>query len=319
MAKRLYLLIALVLAVPLIAPAQDYPTRPVRLVVAFAPGGATDVVARLIATRLGERLGQQFIVDNKPGGGTNIGTEFVAHAAPDGYTLLMCSFTCAINPTLYTKLNYDLLRDFTGVSLVASAPLVVTVHPSVPAHSAKELIALAKSTPGGLRYGSCGNGCSTHLATELFKSMAGVDMLHVPYKGDAPAVVDLMGGHVDLVFANIVTILPHLDSGKLQPLAVTSAKRLARFPNLPTVGETLPGYQVDPWFGIVAPTGTPAQVVDKLNREIVVILKTPDIEQRIVATGVFPLTSTPQQLDGHMKTEVAKWEKVIRTIGVRLD
>lgn len=316
---RKLLAILLVCVAPVMALAQDYPARPVRIVVAFPPGGATDIVARLIAARLGERLGQQFLVDNKPGGGTNIGTEFVAHSPPDGYTLLMCSFTCAINPSLYTKLNYDLLHDFVGVSLVASAPLVVTVNPAVPARSTKELIALAKSKPGAIKYGSCGNGCSTHLATELFKSMAGVDMLHVPYKGDAPAVTDLMGGHVDVVFANIVTVLQHLDSGKLHALAVTSARRLTRFPDLPTVAETLPGYQVDPWFGIVAPSGTPRPVIEKLNSEITRILKTPDVEQRIAATGVFPLVSTPQQLDAHIKAEVAKWGKVIRAIGVRLD
>lgn len=318
MLRKLLVMVVLFIA-PVLAGAQDYPTRPVRIVVAFPPGGATDIVARLIAANLSERLGQQFLVDNKPGGGTNIGTEFVAHSAPDGYTLFMCSFTCAINPSLYAKLNYDLLRDFVGVSLVASAPLVVTVHPSVPAHSVKELIALAKAKPGALKYGSCGNGCSTHLATELFKSMAGVDMLHVPYKGDAPAVVDLMGGQVDVVFANIVTVLPHMQSGRLRAFAVTSARRLPRFPDLPTVAETLPGYHVDPWFGIVAPNGTPKAVIEKLNREIVRILKTPDAEQRIVAAGVFPLGSTAQQLDAHMKAEVAKWGKVIRAIGVRLD
>ncbi len=181
MLKKLCYLMLLLLAAPLAAPAQEYPARPVRLVVAFPPGGATDIIARIVAAKLGERFGQQFLVENKPGGGTNIGTEFVAHSAPDGYTLLMCTFTCAANPSLYTKLNYDLLRDFVGVSLVANAPLVVVVHPSLPVHSVKELIALAKSKPGQLKYASFGNGSSAHLATELFKNMAGVDILHVPY------------------------------------------------------------------------------------------------------------------------------------------
>jgi tripartite-type tricarboxylate transporter receptor subunit TctC len=319
MLDKLRALIALLLIAPVFALAQDYPTRPVRLVVAFPPGGATDIIARLVAAKLTERLGQQFLVDNKPGGGTNIGTEFVAHSAPDGYTLLMCTFTCAANPSLYTRLNYDLLRDFVGVSLVASAPLVVVVHPSLLVHSTQELIALAKAKPGALKYASFGNGSSAHLATELFKNMAGVDILHVPYKGDAPAVTDLMGGHVDLMFSNIVTALQHIQAKKLRAFAVTSAKRLPRFPDLPTVAETLPGYQVDPWFGIVAPNGTPRPIIDKLNTEIVQTVKTPETEERIAATGAFVVGSPSQQLDSYMRSEVAKWEKVIKTIGVHLD
>jgi tripartite-type tricarboxylate transporter receptor subunit TctC len=232
MPKTIRALITLFLIAPLLALAQDYPSRPVRLVVAFPPGGATDIIARIVAAKLTERFGQQVLVDNRPGGGTNIATEFVAHSTPDGYTLLMCTFTCAANPSLYTKLNYNLLRDFAGVSLVANAPLVVVVHPSLPVRSTKELIALAKSKPGQLKYASFGNGSSAHLATELFKNMAGVDILHVPYKGDAPAVTDLMGGHVEVMFSNIVTALQNIQAGKMRAFAVTSARRLPRFPDL---------------------------------------------------------------------------------------
>ncbi len=300
--------------------AQDYPSRPLRLIVAFPPGGSTDVLARIIGAKLTQSWGQQVVVDNRPGAGTNIGTELAAKSPPDGYTLFMCTFTCAINPNLYSRLNYDLLRDFAPVSLVASVPLIVLVHPSVPVHSIRELIAAAKAKPGGLTYASFGNGTAAHLATELFKSMAGVDMLHVPYKGAAPAMIDLLGGQVNLLFESILTGMPHVRAGKLRALAVTSAKRLPRVPEFPTVAEAgVPGYEVDPWFGLVAPTGTPRPVIDKLNREVVRILRIPDIEERVASTGAFVVGSSAAQLGAHMQTEVAKWGKVIKSIGLRVD
>jgi tripartite-type tricarboxylate transporter receptor subunit TctC len=302
------------------AAAQNYPNKPIRLIVAFPPGGSTDVLARIVGAKLGESWGQQVIVDNRPGAGTNIGTEMAAHAPADGYTLFMCTFTCAINPSLYSKLNYDLLKDFAPVSMVASVPLIVLVHPSVPVASIKELIALAKAKPGQLNYASFGNGTAAHLATELFKSMAGVDMTHVPYKGAAPAMNDLLGGQVNLMFESILTGMPHVRAGRLRALAVTSAKRLPRVSDIPTVAEAgVPGYEVDPWFGVVAPAATPPSVISKLNQEIVRIIKLPDVEERIASTGAFALGSTPQQLGAFMRAEVAKWGKVIRAIGVRAD
>jgi tripartite-type tricarboxylate transporter receptor subunit TctC len=290
------------------------------MIVAFPPGGSTDVLGRILGAKLTESWGQQVVIDNRPGAGTNIGTELAAKSPADGYTLFMCTFTCAINPNLYSKLNYDLLRDFAPVSLVASVPLIVLVHPALPVQSIKELIALAKAKPGGLQYASFGNGTAAHLATELFKSMAGVDMLHVPYKGAAPAMTDLLGGQVNLMFESILTGMPHVRSGRLRALAVTSAKRLPRVPEMPTVAEAgVPGYEVDPWFGLVVPAGTPATIVARLNREVVRILQIPDVQERVESTGAFVVGSSAGQLGEHMKTEVAKWGKVIRAIGLRAD
>jgi tripartite-type tricarboxylate transporter receptor subunit TctC len=311
--------IAGVLFVSQFCSAQEYPAKQVRIVVAFPPGGSTDVIARLIAAKLSEAWGQQVIVDNRPGAGTNIGAEMVARSPADGYTLLMCTFTCGINVSLYNKINYDPVRDFAGVSLVAVVPLIVAVHPSIPARSVKELIALAKAKPNALNYASFGSGSSAHLATEEFKRVAGVQMLHIPYKGDAPATVDLLGGHVDLMFASILTMMPHVKAGRVRGLGVTSSKRLPRYPEIPTVGESVPGFEVDPWFGIVTQTGTPRPIIDKLNREIVRAVKLPDVTEAIESQGGFVIGSNSERLDAYIKTEVAKWGKVIKAVGVKVD
>ena len=299
--------------------AQEYPLKPVRIVVAFPPGGSTDVIARLLAAKLTDAWGQQVVVDNRPGAGTNIGAELVARAPADGYTLLMCTFTCGVNVSLYSKINYDPVRDFAGVSLVAIVPLIVVVHPSIPARSIKDLIALAKAKPNGLNYASFGNGSSAHLATEEFKRVAGIQMLHIPYKGDAPATTDLLGGHVDLMFASILTAMPHVRANRVRGLGVTSAKRLPRYPDIPTVAEFAPGFVVDPWFGVVAQAGTPRPVIDKLTREIVRAVKLPDVTEAIESQGGFVIASSSQHLDGYIKSEVAKWSKVIKAVGVKVD
>jgi len=315
----LRLTIAMLMMASVFCAAQEYPTKPVRTVVAFPPGGSTDVIARLLAAKLTEAWGRQVIVDNRPGAGTNIGAELVAHAPADGYTLLMCTFTCGVNVSLYEKINYDPVRDFAGVSLAAIVPLIVVVHPSLPARSIKDLIALAKAKPKHLNYASFGSGSSAHLATEEFKRVTGVQMVHVPYKGDAPATADLLGGHVDLMFASILTAMPHVKSGRIRGLGVTSAKRIPRYPDIPTVGEFVPGFEVDPWFGIVTQTGTPRPIINKLNQEIVRALKLPEVTEAIESQGGVVIGSTPEQFDAYIKGQVAKWGSVIKTVGIRVD
>jgi tripartite-type tricarboxylate transporter receptor subunit TctC len=315
----LRLTIAMLMMASVFCAAQDYPAKPVRIVVAFPPGGSTDVIARLLAAKLGDAWGRQVIVDNRPGAGTNIGAELVARAPADGYTLLMCTFTCGVNVSLYGKINYDPVRDFAGVSLAAIVPLIVVVHPSLPARSIKELIALAKAKPKQLNYASFGSGSSAHLATEEFKRVAGVQMVHVPYKGDAPATADLLGGHVDLMFASILTAMPHVKSGRIRGLGVTSAKRIPRYPDIPTVGEFAPGFEVDPWFGIVTQTGTPRPIINKVNQEIVRSLKLPDVTEAIESQGGVVIGGTPDQFDTYIKGQVAKWANVIKTVGINVD
>jgi tripartite-type tricarboxylate transporter receptor subunit TctC len=301
--------------------AQTYPNKPIHLIVAFPPGGTTDVVARLVGQKLSEGLGQPVVVDNRPGASGIIGTEMAAKAAADGYTLLMGYITTnAINPSLYGKLPYDPVKDFAPVSWIASAPLLVMVHPSIPVNSVKELIALAKSKPGQLSYASGGNGSPPHLAGELFKTMAGVDMMHVPYKGSAPAMVDVLGGHVPVYFDGIVTTLPQVKAGKLRALGVTSAKRSPSAPEIPTVAESgLPGFEVISWWGMVVQAGAPKEIVSKLNSEIVKIVQMPDVKERLASQGAIPMGSTPEQFAAHIKAETAKWGKVIRECGVKVD
>lgn len=303
------------------ASAQAYPDKPIRMVVPFPAGGTTDILARAVAQKLSESLGQQMIVDNKPGAGGNIGAQEVARAAPDGYTLVMGTVgTHAINPSLYKKLPYDHLKDFAPVSLVASVPNLLVVHPSVPVNSVKELIAYVKANPGKLNFASSGNGTSIHLSGELFKTMTGVQMTHVPYKGSAPAVTDLLGGQVQLMFDNMPSALPHAKGGKLKPLAVTSAKRFPGTPDIPTIAEAgVPGYEASSWFGVLAPAGTPKEIVNKLSTEIAKALKTPEMTKRLEEQGAQAVGSTPEEFAAHIKAETAKWAKVVKESGATVD
>lgn len=303
------------------ASAQAYPDKPIRMVVPFPAGGTTDILARAVAQKLSESLGQQMIVDNKPGAGGNIGAQEVARAAPDGYTLVMGTVgTHAINPSLYKKMPYDHVKDFAPVSLVASVPNLLVVHPSVPVNSVKELIAYVKANPGKLNFASSGNGTSIHLSGELFKTMTGVQMTHVPYKGSAPAVTDLLGGQVQLMFDNMPSALPHAKGGKLKPLAVTSAKRFPGTPDIPTIAEAgVPGYEASSWFGVLAPAGTPKEIVNKLSTEIAKALKTPEMTKRLEEQGAQAVGSTPEEFAAHIKAETAKWAKVVKESGATVD
>jgi tripartite-type tricarboxylate transporter receptor subunit TctC len=309
----------LILAGP--ARAQDYPTKPIRLVVPFAAGGATDVLARLVGERLTASLGQQVVVDNRPGAGGNIGSDLVARAEPDGYTILMGAVgTHAINPSLYPKMPYDPVKDFAPVTLVASVPNVLVVNPEVPANSVQELIDLAKAKPGELNFASSGNGTSIHLSGELFKAMTGTDIVHVPYKGSGPAVTDLLGGQVQMMFDNMPSSLPHVKAGKLRALGVTSAKRSPALPEVPTIAEAgVPGYDATSWFGILAPAGTPEPVVTRLQGAIVQALGEPEMRQRMADLGAEPVGDTPAEFGQFIAAEIAKWAKVVNDAGVKLE
>jgi len=303
------------------AAADAYPSKPVRFVVAFPPGGGTDIIARSIAQRLTVRLAQQVVVDNRPGAGGNIGTDIVAKSAPDGHTLLMGSAgPLAINASLFGKMPFDPIRDLAPVTLAASTPNVLVVHPSLRAATVRELIALAKARPGEINFASSGHGTPAHLAGELFNSMAGVKMVHVPYKGAAPALTDLLGGQVQLMFSTMPPALPHVKDGKLRALAVTSAKRSPATPELPTVDEiALPGFEANTWHGVVAPAGTPAAIVARLNREIVAILHLPEVVERLSAQGAEPVGSTPEEFAAYIRSETVKWAKVVRESGAKAE
>jgi len=317
---------ALVSALALLAPhvhaqAPAYPTKPIRIVVPFPPGGATDILARDVAQKLSEAWGQQVIVDNRPGAGGNIGSELVAKAAPDGYTLEMGTVgTHAINASLYAKMPYDHIRDFVPVILVAGVPNVLVVNPSVPVNSVQELIAYAKANPGKLNFASSGSGTSIHLSGELFKVMAGVQMTHVPYKGSAPAVQDLIGGQVQLMFDNLPPSLPQIKAGKLRALAVTSATRAPALPDTPTIAEAgLPGFEASSWFGLLAPAGTPPAIVAKLNAEVAKWLATPEAREKLARQGANAAGGTPEDFAKHIAAETAKWAKVVKDSGAKVD
>ena len=298
-------------------PAEKYPDKPIRVIVPFAPGGGLDITARLIGQKLTERWGQNVVIDARPGAATIVGTEIAARAAPDGYTILMITTTFAINPSLYRKLPYDPHKDFAPLTQLNSQPNIVVVNPAFQAGSVKELIALAKAKRGELTFASPGAGSAPHLAGELFQRMAGVQMIHVPYKGIPPAVTDVLGGRVTMLFTTTISAAPHVKSGKLKALALTSAKRSPSMPDVPTVAETLPGYQAEAFQGAVAPAGVPRPVVDKLAREFADIVRMREIGERFEADGAVPVGSTPQQFAAFLKTEMQKWAKVIREAGIQ--
>ena len=299
----------------------SYPAKPVRLVVPFPAGGTTDILARAVAQRLSEAWGRQVIVDNRPGAGGNIGSDLVAKAAPDGYTLLMGTVgTHAINPSLYKNMPYDHVKDFAPVILVAGVPNVLVVNPSLPVHSVPELIAYAKANPGKLNFASSGNGTSIHLSGELFKAMTGVEMTHVPYKGSAPALTDLIGGQVQLMFDNLPSSLPFIKAGKLRALAVTSGARAAALPDLPTLAESgLPGFEASSWFGVLAPAGTPRDIVAKLNGAIAGWLASPEAKEKLLAQGAIAAGGTPEDFARHIGAETSKWAKVVKVSGAHID
>jgi tripartite-type tricarboxylate transporter receptor subunit TctC len=304
-------------AFPHIAFAIDYPTRPVRIIVGFPPGGSADIITRLVAQALSERTGQSFVVDNRPGAGSNIGTEAVARADPDGYTLLSVSVANAINPTLYAKLNYDYVRDFVPVASIDVVPNVMDVNPSVPATTVPEFIAYAKANPGKISMGSGGIGSSPHVAGELFKMMTGVDMLHVPYRGVAPATTDLLAGQVQVLFDTVPASIANIRSGRLRALAVTTRTRSEALPDVPAMAEFVPGYEASSFHGIAAPKGTPPEIVAKLNAEINAALADLKLKARLADLGGVVLTGTPADFGRFMAEEIDKWGKVVRFSGAK--
>jgi tripartite-type tricarboxylate transporter receptor subunit TctC len=304
-----------------IAGAQGWPAKPLRLIVPYTAAGSTDQLSRAVAQKLGDALGQPVIVDNRPGANTILGAEAAAKSDPDGYTLFMgSSGSLAVNPSLYKKLPYDPQRDFALITLAASSPLMLVLNPSVPANSVKELVAYAKANPGKLNFASVGNGNPLHLAGELFKAMAGVDMTHVPYKGSAPALTDLLAGQVQLMFDTPITSVPHVKAGKLRALAVTSGKRSRALPDLPTIAELgYPGYDAGIWFGVVTRSGTPAPVLARLNAELRKILDAADLRERFGALALDLMSSSPEDFASFTARETVKWQKVIRDSGTTLD
>jgi tripartite-type tricarboxylate transporter receptor subunit TctC len=299
---------------------RPYPTKPIRIVVAYTPAGATDILARTIGQKLTEAWGQAVIIDNRPGANGNIGTEYAAKATPDGYTLLMVTAgTHGINPGLYRKLGFDAVKDFAPVSLVAMVPNVFVVNNGVPSKDLKEFIAYAKANQGKLNYGSPGNGSTAHLSMELFKSMTGIQMVHVPYKGSAGVLADLIGGQIVVTMDNMPPYVPQVKAGKIRALAVSPARRSPALPDVPTVAEAgVPGYDSGAWFGLVAPANTPKDLVAKLSRETARILKLPDVSARLADLGAESVGGTPEQFSAHIKAEIAKWAKVIRDANVEL-
>jgi len=301
------------------ASALDYPTRPVRWVVGYPAGGSTDIFARLIGQRLSEKLGQQFIIENKPGAGNNIATEQVVNSPPDGYTILLVNPANAINASLYAKLNFNFIRDIMPVVGIARVPNVMTVNPNVPAKTVAEFIAYAKANPGKINMASSGNGTSVHLSGELFKAMTGVQMQHVPYRGSAPALTDMLSGQVQVIFDNMPSVIPHVKSGGLRALAVTTTTRSAELPDVPTVGETVKDFEASAWFGIGVPKGTPAEIIDKLNKAVNEILADPAMKTRIAELGGVPIIVTPAEFGAVIQSETDKWEKVVKFAGAKVE
>ena len=313
-------LAALPLARPTVAQGA-WPARPVRVVVPFAPAGATDILGRLTATELGNALGQSFVVENRAGAGGNLGSDLVAKSPPDGYTLLFgAAGNIGINPSLFANMPYDPARDLAPVSLIAEVTNILVVHPSVNARSVQELIALGRTTPGGLVYASSGNGSTIHLSAELFAAMTQLRMTHVPYRGSGPAMADLLAGRVALMFDNLPSALPHVREGRLRALAVTAARRSPVLPDLPTVAEAgVPGYEATSWFGLFAPAGTPREIIDRMAREMDAFARRPEVAERIRALGAEPITNTPDDFAAMVRAEIDKWGAVVRASGARAD
>jgi tripartite-type tricarboxylate transporter receptor subunit TctC len=298
------------------AAADNYPSRPIRFIVPFPPGGGNDIVGRIVALKLGEGLGQQVVIDNRGGAGGTIGTDITAKAPPDGYTMLINNISLAVNHTLFKKLPYDTLKDLQPVSLVGRQPNIVVVHPGVPAKSVRELLDMARAKPGSVNYGSGGIGTASHLATEMLKLMANVDMVHVPYKGLGPALTDLMGGRLHVIISTMASALPQMKTGKLRPLAVTTAQRSAFFPEVPTLNEAgVKGYEFSTWYGLLVPARTPQPIVDRLNRETQKALGSALVKEQFVSQGLEPAGSSPQEFSAYLKSEVAKWAKVVKASG----
>jgi tripartite-type tricarboxylate transporter receptor subunit TctC len=301
------------------ASALDYPTRPIRFVVGYPAGGSTDIIARLIGQRLSERLGQQFVIENKPGAGNNIGTETVVKADPDGYTVLMVNPANFINASLYTKLNFNFIRDIAPVASFLRVPNVMTVSKDVPAKTVAEFIAYVKANPGKVNLASSGNGTSVHLSGEMFMAMSGAKMLHVPYRGAAPAITDMLGNRVQLIFDNMPSIIEHVRGGALRALAVTTAVRSPQLPDVPTVAETIPGYEASALFGMGAPIKTPPEIIEKLNREVNAVLAEPEIKKRLTELGGEPLISSPEAFGAMVAAETEKWEKVVKYADIKVE
>ncbi len=299
--------------------AQTYPSRPIRWVVGFAPGGGNDIVARLMGQWLSERTGQPFIIENRPGGGTNIATEAVVNAPPDGYTFLLAGLPNASNASLFGKLNFNFIRDITPVAGIVRIPNVIVVNPSVPAKTVPEFIAYAKANPGKVNMASAGSASAGHLAGELFKMMADVNLVHVPYRGNGPALSDLLGGQVEVLFASLPSSIEYIKAGKLRGIAMTSAKRSDALPELPTIGEYVPGYEMSAWFGVGVPKGTPAEVIDKINKEINAGLADPKMKERFTDLGGIAIGGSPADFGTLIADETAKWAKVIRAANIKAD
>jgi tripartite-type tricarboxylate transporter receptor subunit TctC len=296
-----------------------YPTKPIRLVVPFAAGGTTSILARLLADRMGQSLGQPVVVDNRPGAGGNVGMDLVAKSEPDGYTLLMGPIGLAINPALYAKMPFDPIKDLTPIGRYAGVPNLLVVHPSVPATNAKELVAYAKANPGKVNYASNGNGTSSHLAAEMLKSAAGIEITHVPYKGGGPAMQDLIGGQVQMLFDQMPAVLPQVESGRVRALGVSSMQRSAAAKEISAISETVPGFDMTVWFGLLAPTGTPKEVVSKLNGEMRKAIDTPDFQAQLAKMGVTPMPSSPEEFRGFIASETQRWTQVVKTSGAKID
>jgi tripartite-type tricarboxylate transporter receptor subunit TctC len=301
------------------ADSQSYPTRPVRIIVGFPPGGGVDTMARLIGQSLSERLNEQFVIENRPGAGSNIGTEAVVHATPDGYTLLLATIPNAVNATLYQRLNHNFIRDIAPVAGVSRVPSLVLVHPAFPAKTIPELIAYAKANPGKINMASSGNGTSDHMGEELFKMMAGINMLHVPYRGAAPALTDLLGGQVQVMFGTMPASIQYVRAGSLRALAVTTATRSEALPDIPAVSEILPGYEVETWYGVAAPRNTPSAIVEKLNKEIIASLADPKLKARLADLGAEPMPMTPAEFQKLVAEETDKWGKVVKFAGIKAE
>jgi tripartite-type tricarboxylate transporter receptor subunit TctC len=313
---------ACVLLLPSLSPAdaQDYPNKPIRLIVPQPPGGTSDILARVFAQKLSDNLRQQVIIDNRAGASGTIGTDLAAKSTPDGYTIVLVYTTHATTPGIYGKLPYDPVADFAPITITALAPLFLVVHPKIPVTSVKELIAYAKTRPAELNFCSAGNGSGSHLAGELFNTMTGVKLTHIPYKGSGLAITELIGGQVQLMFAGIVPIDPHVKAGRVRGIAVSSAKRSVALPQVPTIAESgLPGFEVVGWYGVLAPAHTPPLIVARLNREFLKILQTPEMRDRLLSEGAEPVGNSPAEFTAFLKTDIARWAKVIKAAGAKLD